>query len=326
MATETINFKFQKPEDNDFYDVKVQNANWDSADEALKELDEKKANAFGGDISETVSRVEEPLPDTNKYPEISPEGGATAGVLGNLLRWVKTLKADKVDVTDYENHKHDNRYYTEDEMDTALNTKVTASGGDIADAKVGSITTSTASYPVPVGGDTVKVGFGKIAKFFGDIRNAATGACFIGQIVNNCVTNNAKLPLSAAQGKVLMDLYTVLNTKLTALETYTAVDITSNIKTAYVQKSATTYAKYLKIGKIVILCLYDFDVKVTSAATSASIPILTGLPPARQAVPQQFRHGENTIRFIISGSSLNLHYCYANETVSVNDFIVYVTS
>ena len=37
--------------------------------------------------------------------------------------------------------------------------------------------------------------------------------CLLGQIVNNCVTDNAKLPLSAAQGKVLMDLYNVLNTK-----------------------------------------------------------------------------------------------------------------
>ena len=40
-----------------------------------------------------------------------------------------------------------------------------------------------------------------------------TGVCLLGQIVNNCVTDNAKLPLSAAQGKVLMDLYNVLNTK-----------------------------------------------------------------------------------------------------------------
>ena len=38
------------------------------------------------------------------------------------------------------------------------------------------------------------------------------GVCLLGQIVNNCVTDNAKLPLSAAQGKVLMDLYNVLNT------------------------------------------------------------------------------------------------------------------
>lgn len=33
-------------------------------------------------------------------------------------------------------------------------------------------------------------------------------------IVNNCVTDNAKLPLSAAQGKALMDLYTKLNSDL----------------------------------------------------------------------------------------------------------------
>ena len=39
------------------------------------------------------------------------------------------------------------------------------------------------------------------------------GVCLLGQIVNNCVTDNAKLPLSAAHGKVLMDLYNVLNTK-----------------------------------------------------------------------------------------------------------------
>lgn len=86
--------------------------------------------------------------------------------------------------------------------------------GDISNTKVSSFTSTTASYPIPAANDTVKVGFGKIKKFFEDIRNAATGACFIGNIVNNCVTNNAKLPLSAAQGKALMDLYTQLNSDL----------------------------------------------------------------------------------------------------------------
>ena len=47
-----------------------------------------------------------------------------------------------------------------------------------------------------------------------DQKAAFKGACLIGQIVNNCVTNNAKLPLSAAQGKALMDLYTQLNSDL----------------------------------------------------------------------------------------------------------------
>ena len=34
----------------------------------------------------------------------------------------------------------------------------------------------------------------------------------IGHIVNNCVTDNPNLPLSAAQGKALMDAVNVLNT------------------------------------------------------------------------------------------------------------------
>ena len=48
------------------------------------------------------------------------------------------------------------------------------------------------------------------------MRNVVAGfklVLYAGQVVNNCVTDNAGLPLSAAQGKVLMDLYTVLNTK-----------------------------------------------------------------------------------------------------------------
>ena len=56
------------------------------------------------------------------------------------------------------------------------------------------------------------------------MRNVVAGfklVLYAGQIVDNCVTNNAKLPLSAAQGKVLMDLYTVLNTKILELKSYT---------------------------------------------------------------------------------------------------------
>lgn len=46
------------------------------------------------------------------------------------------------------------------------------------------------------------------------LRNLKAGLQFClhaGSIVNNCVTDNAKLPLSAAQGKVLMDAVTKLN-------------------------------------------------------------------------------------------------------------------
>lgn len=178
----TAKYGFRKPEENDFVSVDDLNYNVDEIEKALEELENKKANASGGDISETVTTVEEPSSLEDKYPEISGKG-STKTALGKLLRWVKSLKADKVD----------------------------KSGGDIADTKVASLQASTSQYPVPAAGDTTKVMFGKVKKFFEDIRNTATGACYIGQIVNNCVTNRADLPLSAAQGKVLMDLYTVLN-------------------------------------------------------------------------------------------------------------------
>lgn len=90
--------------------------------------------------------------------------------------------------------------------------KVNGNGGDISETVIAATEKSQAEYPVPAAGDSAKTVLGKVQKFFADIRNWMTGVCLLGQIVNNCVTDNAKLPLSAAQGKVLMDLYNVLNT------------------------------------------------------------------------------------------------------------------
>lgn len=53
------------------------------------------------------------------------------------------------------------------------------------------------------------------------LRNLKAGLQFVlhaGSIVNNCVTDNANLPLSAAQGKALMDAVNVLNTKAIAFD------------------------------------------------------------------------------------------------------------
>lgn len=57
---------------------------------------------------------------------------------------------------------------------------------------------------------------GKLGTLLSNIKAAFKGACLIGHIVNNCVTDNAGLPLSAAQGKVLKDLYTQLYSDLNA--------------------------------------------------------------------------------------------------------------
>lgn len=132
----------------------------------------------------------------------------------------------------------------EKSTEEAIEEKVDASGGDISATKVGSITASTASYPVPAAGDTVKAGVGKVIKFFGDIRNWMTGVCLIGSIVNNCVTNNAGLPLSAAQGKVLMDLFTKLNSDNTL----------RNVTDDNFEKSdIITYVLAYKFGSLVLV-------------------------------------------------------------------------
>ncbi|MCQ4832961.1 hypothetical protein, partial [Hungatella sp. SL.1.14] len=69
---------------------------------------------------------------------------------------------------------------------------------------------------------------GKLSTILSNMKAAFKGACLIGQIVNNCVTNNAKLPLSAAQGKALMDLYTQLNSDLASITGLIVKDITLN--------------------------------------------------------------------------------------------------
>ena len=115
MATKTSKYEFNKPEQNDFYDVDVQNENWDKLDKELSEFDD---SGFTEDIK--------------SFPDF-----LTKFVTGN-----------KVAVT---------------------------------------------------------------------LRNLKAGLQFVlhaGQIVNNCVTDNAGLPLSAAQGKVLKDLIDTTNNNL----------------------------------------------------------------------------------------------------------------
>ena len=76
-------------------------------------------------------------------------------------------------ITSLTNHQssadHDGRYYTETEINTKLNTKITASGGDAADAKVSGFTANNTSFPVPAAGQTFRVMWGIMAKFCNDV-------------------------------------------------------------------------------------------------------------------------------------------------------------
>ncbi|MCB6610151.1 hypothetical protein, partial [[Clostridium] symbiosum] len=98
-----------------------------------------------------------------------------------------------------------------DSLDTELKKRVAVTGGDISNTKIATADNITTEFPVPSAGDTPKAFLSKMKKFAEDFKNLKTGLLTVGMLVNNCTTNNANLPLSAAQGKVLMDLYTQLN-------------------------------------------------------------------------------------------------------------------
>lgn len=152
MAQKTPIYEFEKPEQNDFYDVDVQNKNWDAMEEALTKFD-----------------------DSGKTDDIKS--------FPNFL--TKFVTGNKLAIT---------------------------------------------------------------------MRNLKAGLQFVlhtGQIVNNCVTDNSGLPLSAAQGKVLMDLYTKLYSDLSPIGTL----YWSEIETIQCSANTWTLAKnsiVLPAGKYVI--------------------------------------------------------------------------
>ena len=179
MATKTSNYEFNKPEQNDFYDVDVQNENWDKVDEELSEFDD--------------SGVTE---DIKSFPDFLS----------------KFVTGNKVAIT---------------------------------------------------------------------LRNLKAGLQFVlhaGQIVNNCVTDNAGLPLSAAQGKALMDkytqLYSDLNTTNNNLSNRFSSDSLVYNSIDDIPKSGScfgTISKSIKIGTITIPAYSRFSFINTGTSTDGAL-------------------------------------------------------
>lgn len=84
MATETTNFGLKKPAETDYYDVTVQNDNWDKADQEIK----KRVEEEGGDIANT--KVEAFQGNSTSWPV--PAAGETVKViLGKIKKHLEDL-------------------------------------------------------------------------------------------------------------------------------------------------------------------------------------------------------------------------------------------
>lgn len=125
------------------------------------------------------------------------------------------------------------------------------------------------------------------------LRNLKAGLQFVlhtGSIVNNCVTDNAKLPLSAAQGKVLQDAITKLNgERFSVPESY----FRDNINKTYSSVEVLIFG-YLVIMRISILIdnFTDYFGEVTDDIRR--IPALKELAPKEIRAPGIIRSADNT--------------------------------
>lgn len=76
---------------------------------------------------------------------------------------------------------------------------------DMQNLTIGAITTSSASFPVPAVGETGKVLWGKVVKWFSDMAALVASKFDAANVVNNLTTTSSGYALDARQGKALYD-------------------------------------------------------------------------------------------------------------------------
>ena len=84
MATETTNFGFKKPAETDYYDVNIQNDNWDKADQEIK----KRVEGEGGDIADTKAVS---FQDNSTSWPVPTAGETVKVILGKIKKHLEDL-------------------------------------------------------------------------------------------------------------------------------------------------------------------------------------------------------------------------------------------
>ena len=76
---------------------------------------------------------------------------------------------------------------------------------EMDDLTLNAITTSSASFPIPAIGETGKVLWGKVVKWFSDMSALVATKLNVANVVNNLTTTSSGYALDARQGKALND-------------------------------------------------------------------------------------------------------------------------
>ena len=133
------------------------------------------------------------------------------------------------------------------------------------------VTAQSAEYPIPATGESGSVVFGKIIKFFNDIKTAVNSKINISDIVNNLTSTATNKPLSAAQGKALNDALSPVTGRF---KTITCSSTTSAYVTMPVSnRHYWTFFLFGMVGGYGSVCL---AVIVNNGTAQTPVNLLTG--------------------------------------------------
>ena len=119
---------------------------------------------------------------------------------------------------------------------------------DMQNLTLGSITTSSASFPVPAIGETGKVLWGKVVKWFSDMSTLVARKFNSANVVNNLTTSESGYALDARQGTLLA------NTLTNMIKTTTISATTNQYGEFYLMKDSSSY---MAVTDSVPLVAYD---------------------------------------------------------------------
>lgn len=182
---------------------------------------------------------------------------------------------------------------------------------DMENLTLSSMTEPSAQFPIPSIGDTGKVIFGKITKWFSDMSALVATKFPTSNVVNNLTTTASGYALDARQGKALND-------KITTTTDVTGVANTNNV-------TGTCSGK--KRGYMVTLSV---DFVAAKDLTSSGWTLFTGLPVSvTQARTTMYNVTKNQPISIGVNTAGNLVMMYAGSLSTgdaVKGGITYITS
>ena len=177
-------------------------------------------------------------------------------------------------------------------------------GTDMQNLTIVAFTTWSASFPVPAVGETGKVLWGKVVKWFSDMSALVATKLNASNVVNNLTTTASGYALDARQGKALNDAI-------------------NEVTSGTISGALGFTISWKKVGRLVSLAIANDTTKVPNG-TSEIATLPTNLTPIDAVYEECYRVLDNKCSFGLAASNRKLQvYC---QTPTGSSSPYYVTT